>query len=346
MQAEFNNIEDFLKNESFVQWTKHPNTEGGQFWNNWLEMNPDKKQDARAAQQIILSMTYKNKYALDEQALENLFEQIKNTQNTSEKLESSVRPVVLKSQRNNRIWWAVAASLALLVVLGFGLKAYIYNVSNASALAVHTFKTAQGERKKITLTDGSTVTLNTQSSLQAPEQFSNEKREVVLEGEAFFEVVKNPSKPFIVKTKNFETQVLGTSFNVRAYTNDQNQNVAVITGKVKMMHSEQVSTLLTPNEIGNFSASNAQIIKNSFNPKEIVGWKDGLLVFEKADFQDVFKRLEAWYGVEIVVDKRVILRGRYSGEFQNNTLEEVLTGIAYTSAFKYSVKNRVVYIHL
>jgi ferric-dicitrate binding protein FerR (iron transport regulator) len=137
---------------------------------------------------------------------------------------------------------------------------------------------------------------------------------------------------------------LGTSFNIRAYADEKNTEVAVVTGKVKMEEvSSGASQLLTPHQKGIVSKGES-LKRTTFEFHQVIGWKDGILIFEKDPFLDVFKKLQAWYGIEIEVDDNVVLKGHYSGEFQHDSLENIMQGIAFTSGFSYKIVDKKVFI--
>lgn len=185
----------------------------------------------------------------------------------------------------------------------------------------------KGQKIQLRLSDGTKIWLNSESKLTYPSEFhSNNTREVTLEGEGFFEVAHNPDKPFIIHTSNTKVQVLGTSFNVRAFADEKNIETVVVTGKVKIAESENEANfiVLSPNEKGDFSLQNKRIKKQTVNPDKYIAWREGVLKFENSNMSFIIKELERWYGVNITVSNPNLLNCHLTGDFKNESLENVL----------------------
>lgn len=184
----------------------------------------------------------------------------------------------------------------------------------------------KGQKLQVRLPDGTKVWLNSESKLTYPSQFQGNIREVDLKGEAFFEVAHSPNKPFCITTSKTKVQVLGTSFNVRAFDDEQKIETVVVTGKVKISEAENETNfiVLSPNEKGNFSLQNKKISKQKVNPDKYIAWKEGVLKFEDKSMSLIIKELERWYGVTITVSNPNLLRCHLTGDFKNESLENVL----------------------
>ncbi|SFF52816.1 FecR family protein [Thermoflexibacter ruber] len=184
----------------------------------------------------------------------------------------------------------------------------------------------KGQKLQLRLPDGTKVWLNSESRLTYPSQFQGNMREISLNGEAFFEVAHNPNKPFCITTPKTKMQVLGTSFNVRAFDDEQKTETVVVTGKVKISEAENEANfvVLSPNEKGNFSLQNKKISKQKVNPANYIAWKEGILKFENSNMSLIIKELERWYGVTITVSNPNLLRCHLTGDFKNESLENVL----------------------
>ncbi len=202
-----------------------------------------------------------------------------------------------------------------------------------------------GQKLTIKLSDGSTVKINSGSTLKYPESFKHDRREVYLEGEAFFEVQRDENRPFIVHSKKLETIVLGTSFNIRAYKEDEKVEVAVVTGKVKVKREStdnDSEVVLLPSEM--VIVDKLEMEKIEFTPEKVISWKDNIIHFEKASFEEVTKILERWYGVTFIMETGGV-KGRFEGSFQNLSLEEVLKGLNYTTKFDFKIEGDIVRIY-
>ncbi len=204
-----------------------------------------------------------------------------------------------------------------------------------------------GQKSKIYLPDGTEVWLNAESKITFPEQFLPNKREVILTGEAFFNVTKNPEQPFIVKTGKISTIVLGTSFNINAFENEPNVKVSLKTGKVKVEFENNLGLkflFLNPGEAMNYNKTNDDVRKEIFNNELSLAWKDGVIVFEDAEFDEIINTLSRWYGVNFKIENRKYDSWSYTGSFDNAILENVLHSISFTKEFTYKINQKNVNI--
>lgn len=333
--------EDFLLNEYFIQWAMHPNEESDRFWKSWMEKNPNKTVLLKRAKETLQSFK-PVEYHMDEAAGEQLLNNIllRNHQRTSRNIpnrrKSLLRP------------WAVAASLFFIV--GLTSVWLYYNSQPLAPAAIPEQKwltktTVNGAKLTFKLPDGSLVRLNANSSITFPAEFADSLREVRLDGQAFFEVEKNPAAPFMVKTDLLQVEVLGTSFDVLAYRDGSEQRVALASGEVSVSSEDGLREVLHPLEMLSYSKEKKEMIKEVFDPKKVLGWKEGIIHFENTSFPEVFKTLERWYGVEISIHANIKFKGRFNGRFDNQSLENVLTGIAYSEGFQFRIDGSRVEIY-
>ena len=333
-------ISDLIKNEKFIQWVVNPNFETDHFWSRWLSANPTRKDDVERARQVIQATGYKKKYQMKEGdynlVLSNVIEYNNRKQDSAFKRRSIIY----------RAGSVAAAVLALLVVTVIITKQNEpWQTTDQSLSQSITKVTKSGQKLRLTLPDGTTVVLNSESTLTYSTPFSPHDREVSLVGEAFFDVVKNPDKPFIVHSASVTTRVLGTSFNVRSYPNEPESTVSVVTGKVQVSDGAGQEASLSPHTQGVFNLSKRQLLVTPFEVQGVVGWKDGLILFEKTSLGEVFSRLERWYGVHIKVQDKEVLEGEYTGRYENASLEKVLKGIGFASGFTYRIEEKEVIIN-
>jgi transmembrane sensor len=334
---------DFLKDDFFVKWVMNPDQATNDYWQRWLKNHPEKSEEVSHAIEIIQSLKLKNVYKMDNSRYEKMLDRIILYQH-----EQQQRGNIYSIIRSKFKYWSVAASLALIIIIGIALFSNRINTKDAS-IADNSNEmiskiTAAGEKLTVQLSDGTIIKLNSETKLIYPERFSDSIRLVYLDGEAFFEVAKNTEKPFVIKTRLAEAEVLGTSFNIKAFENDEDMKMALISGSVRLKNKLGGEQILKPYEMGIIKHNQPVILTDQFDVKEVVGWKDGILLFKKATFEHVIKTLESWYGVEIE-NPSIKTRGVYSGEFRNETLENVLTGIAYTYGLSYEIKGKKVYIY-
>ena len=182
-----------------------------------------------------------------------------------------------------------------------------------------------GQKAEFTLPDGSKVHLNGGSKLSYNAAYNGRLREVSLEGEAFFDVKQDKEKPFIVKTSVFDVEVLGTSFNVSAYDDEDMSEITLVEGKVKLSlnNSDDSPVYLTPSQLA---------------------WKKGVLMFNAELIENVFQKIERWYGVSIHYESDNIIHDRFTGEFEALTIQEMMNILRMHYNFKYKIENNDIYI--
>ncbi len=180
----------------------------------------------------------------------------------------------------------------------------------------NTLKTGVGGSYKLTLSDGSEVWLNSNSSLHYPVTFSNNQRVVHLVGEAFFDVKRDEKRPFIVKTSNeLEIKVLGTSFNVNAYSEKKDVSTVLVDGKVALNHNNN-TTVLEPGKLGLFSAESGKVEVRSVDTNIYTSWKEGEFVFENETIETIINRLRLWYEFNVKYENERIKEARFSGSIK------------------------------
>lgn len=333
---------DFLKDEFFVQWVTKDDPSTDEYWQRWLSAHPQKINEINQAKAILNSLSLKNHYQIDQQQYEKMLDRVVIHQQ-KQLGQQKVRGLEPKSMTK---WWLMAASLVLL--LSFTGIFYLNLQEDAPSIPVAELQTKiipAGAKYTLRLADGTMVKLNSNSRLVYPDLFTDSIRKVYLEGEAFFEVERDVDRPFIIETAGAITEVLGTSFNVKAYEADPATEVSVVSGSVKVKNDFGNERVLAPYEQGIAKLNTEEILISQFNVKQVIGWKDGILLFEKVPFEEVVRKLENWYGVEVEIEPELSLKGVYSGEFRNETLEQVLEGLAYSYEFKFKLNDKNVYVY-
>ncbi|MBN8850378.1 MAG: hypothetical protein BGO55_32295 [Sphingobacteriales bacterium 50-39] len=173
--------------------------------------------------------------------------------------------------------------------------------------------TPRTSQYSIILPDGTKVWLNDSSRLYYPTFFSGADREVALTGEAYFEVAKDPAHPFHVKVNNLTVDVLGTSFSIRAYSDENNTTAILLNGKISVRNGQH-QQVLSPNEGVSISRENKWQLRKDIDPDSVTAWKEGIFYFSHADIATVMHELSKWYNVE--VEMRVPNNQyNYEGEF-------------------------------
>jgi ferric-dicitrate binding protein FerR (iron transport regulator) len=161
-------------------------------------------------------------------------------------------------------------------------------------------------------------------------------------------VAKDSLHPFIIKTNLISVQVLGTSFNVRSYP-EEDVSVAVATGKVNVFEAENgdgSSRILQPHEMLKFERKQRAFTeKSGFDPALVWGWKDQLLVFHDNRIEEILTTISRWYGVEFILNKNPDQNREFTGTFRNPTLKEVLESISYNYQFNYKIADEKITIY-
>lgn len=331
-------IDDFLTDEFFIQWVKQPNENNRHFWEKWLEQHPEKRDVVMQAVSIISSVHYQEKPVMGDRLYVEVFENILKAEKE------------IKSSSNNRHWhfnfpWrGMAASFLILFCLGmayqllWGLQAG-ERLKHAQMLISKS--NPAGQKSILSLSDGSKIYLNAESEISYVSEFSDSLRLVSLKGEAFFEVQRE-SRPFVVEIDDTRIEVLGTSFNVNHNSNGS-LTVALVTGKVSIGDQQGNQMYLEPSEMM-VREKNGNLHKTSFDPLEVIGWKDKILVFKKNSLLEVKHKIENWFGVEVELKGQIDTSWSYSGTYKDETLENVLRGIFLTSGSSYTIEDKKVII--
>lgn len=217
---------------------------------------------------------------------------------------------------------------------GSGLQ---YAVQHPSGeISYNTLSTPRGGQFKVVLPDGTAVWLNTSSSLRYPTAFSGADRTVELQGEAYFEVAANATQPFHVKTSWQDVQVLGTHFNVNAYTNETHTTTTLLEGRVRVsLPAGNTASVLQPGQQALVpNQANARQITVTTGNADAIAWKNGLFLFDNASLETVMRCLERWYDVDIKYEATPDIH--YTGQINNNQpLSKVIIMLEQTGSARF-----------
>ena len=270
----------------------------------------------------------------------------------------------------------VILSVAFFLVLATGTIYLFSKRKTTEAIAseaISSVATRNGNRTKIVLPDGSQVWLNAGSTLDYNNStFNKDLREVSLNGEAYFEVAKNPAKPFIIHTKKMDIKVLGTSFNVRSYSDEKFAEAALIKGTIEVTLKDRDQKItLNPNE--KISVANEEpdadskqaktvLVKPNlvsipkYEVKEIkpnptyniigeIAWTQNKLYFEDETLEDIGHLIERWFGKKVTIANESLKSVHYTGNFENETMEDVLSYLKLSKPFNFRIGNDNVVIY-
>lgn len=240
---------------------------------------------------------------------------------------------------------SVAAAIAL--VLGFSLS-FLLNDQEESWQASqfeNVVMAPPGQKTQLVLPDGTLVWLNSGSRLSYNYQYSTQDRVVNLEGEAFFDVKKDTQYPFIVKTGAVDVKVHGTAFNVSTYADEENVMVALLRGKVSLLSADDqhVLTYLSPDQIATVSKNNLSCQVESCDAEIESSWHHNLLKFDGIPADEVWKKLERWYGVDITLSNIDPSRA-YWFTVKTESLTELLEMINKITPIEYKLDGKEVTI--
>jgi hypothetical protein len=350
--------EDFATDSSFRRWVLENAEEDTNFWESWLLVNQEKEQEVNEGKSLLLSIF---------DAFDNI-----SDEEVAEELDKIDHIITRQDEKEGGIWalWnkkiMLLAAAVLVVVGGFGIWITTQKEKNSyENLAQELFKESEGIEKEntsdklmvITLSDGSSIILHKGAKISYPKKFNHEKREVVLSGEAFFEIAKDPNKPFYVYTNNVVTKVLGTSFLIQEDKNTKDVKVIVRTGKVSVFtrneenlekndNSNLSGLVLTPNQQVEFNAKNQHLVRTLVETPEVITVPSvQQFNFEKTSIADVFSTLEKFYGVKIIYDAEVMKNCYLTASLEDEPLFEKLLLICKTIGARYEVIDAQIIIY-
>ncbi len=350
--------ERLAADDSFRRWIIESAHTDSLFWEKWLRENPDKKELVEKAVLFIHDAQVSLEHVLHEDEIR--FE--------IAKLSASVQQSKLKKKAVSIPLWCKFAAAILLILslsnLNTGNERYVLNENLFSSIIGKNFNPVIIETnltslpKLILLPDQSSVVLQPKSKLTFPVRFQPGKREIYLEGQAFFEITKNPESPFFVYTRSVSTKVLGTSFTVTAFPDQTNATVTVKTGKVSVFPSARArisseennpipnETILMPNQQVQFSNDEQLFTKNTIsetgNPELSILHQS--FSFKKTPIREVFRLLEKSYGTHIEFPAEKMENCYLTASLSDEPLLEKLLLICRTIGAEYQISEQQITI--
>jgi transmembrane sensor len=209
----------------------------------------------------------------------------------------------------------------------------------------NSLETPRGGEYTIILSDGTKVFLNAETKLTFPKSFNSNTREVTVKGEAFFEVTKNESQPFIVKTEEYDIRVYGTSFNVSAYQTDNLTHTTLVEGSVEIIVHDTATIKLVPGQQAAYNKSTKKVFKREVETYLYTDWKDGLFAFDNESLENILVRLSRWYDFKTEFPDSNAANYHFSGILNRyDELDKVLDMIALTTNVSFEIKSGTVII--
>jgi ferric-dicitrate binding protein FerR (iron transport regulator) len=219
-----------------------------------------------------------------------------------------------------------------------------YLVSASDEKATNTFYASLGARTQVILPDGSLVWLNSGSTLTCPVVFSSRSRDVSLQGEAFFEVVKNEKVPMIVTAGDLKVKVYGTMFNLNSFATEKKIEATLVEGKVALISADSKQEFpLSPGYTASYTKENRKLrISKVEDMERYTGWKEGKLLFQSERFVDIIQKLERWYNVDIKLSE--VSLGDYTlhATFFDESIEQILEIFAGSIPIRIEYPKRVI----
>lgn len=243
--------------------------------------------------------------------------------------EVPIRAIV--PENSSRLWLRIAATLLLLVVSGFIINYFVFNNTEMQ------FRSGNSTLP-VTLPDGSKIILNKNSRLSYASNFGEEDRRVTLKGEAFFDVERNPLKPFVIAVNQAEVEVLGTSFNVQGYDDRKEIEVIVQTGVVRFsVQQENREVELMAGQKGVYSKEARKLISGVNEDLNFLSWNTRKIVFVENDLRSVVETLNETYQVNIILPATIPSTCIVTVTFDHQTLESVLNVLKTTLNLTYKI---------
>lgn len=345
---------------------------------NWLKQNNENE---------ILFSKLKNSQALVNHKFQN---EIITKQNIDKELNIVQYNIKRSSQLQNNFnlkkinsnWWIAAAILLFI----YGLATSYSIAKTRQQIEYNSITTQKGEKSKLTLSDGTTIWLNSESRVEYPTDVNRKYVEIKLKGEAFFDVIKNTKRKFVVKTESIDIAVTGTRFNVKSYENENSieatleKGEIIITGNIGNKKIKD-PVVLKPNEQARFVRNRKQIEISSTTKKEIrtdettplneynitteqnkphpelqiqknvtselyTSWKDGKLMFKSESFKNLALKMERWFDVEITISDEKLKEKKFTGAFEKETIEQALKALSLSMPFKFNIDHNKISIFI
>ena len=213
--------------------------------------------------------------------------------------------------------------------------------------AMQTIYVPSGQRMNITLPDGTNVWLNARTTIRYPLNFNQKSRQVRLDGQAYFDVTKNPKKPFVVQTRKYDVEVLGTKFDVEAYSDKDQFETALMQGSVKLVSVENPKKTLMLKPDCKAFLENDELKVKPLDDYNVYRWKEGLLCFTNESFDAIMKDFEKYFEVKIKVSNKEVSKYYFTGKFrQTDGIDYALRVLQRDIQFTYTRddQNRIIYV--
>jgi len=256
-----------------------------------------------------------------DEILQNISLQLLKQDNNHVPAESYIQETTTESEQISKRhfisnWLKIAATV--IITLSVSWFAFQLKTSEEPVSAMHNISVPAGQSVNLTLADGTNIWLNARTTLKYPSVFTGGKREVILDGEGYFDVAYNSDKPFTVQTGEYEIVALGTQFNVEAYSKEKEFMGSLFTGSIKITSKTDTmqTIVLQPNMLAQLHEG--RLIADTITDFNHYRWREGLICFKDMPFIDLMSKFEKCYGVKIIVQNANIKKYTPTGKFRHS----------------------------
>lgn len=318
---------DLLLDDTFLQYIRRNEEAAIEKWETYIALHPEIQKTVAAAVELYYNINTSEAETDKATQLNRLQQAVKAT-----------APVRVRRIRWQSYAWRAAAAVLFLAGLTLLWKKRQPNTTPVTFLV---YSSEWGQRKMLTLPDGSAVLLNANTTVRIPSDYGNKHRHVELvKGAALFDVTGNTDDPFVVTSKQIQTTVLGTSFLVKSYPYEPQSTVSLLSGKVRVSENSGKASAITlaPGEQAQWNETAQKMSRQSFDTIAVHTWKAGKLVFNNASASEVVTQLENWYGIPFEIKGNLSNAKRFSGAFDNDKLEKVLNIFSFTAGCNFQIQ--------
>lgn len=356
-------VEDFVCDESYLRYYFKEDEEDIRFWTDWISRHPEKLDVIMSANNYIEAFSIRlpdaelqNELQRFTESLKDLTGEKRHSHRSDDKDDIYLEEDEPSNKKGKRVIKVISFSLVIVILVGsffsfFRSQKVLVTPSQVQGIVMLKKYVPKGEQARITLADGTEVHLNAESQLVYPSRFTGSQRQVQLIGEAFFRVKRDTLHPFHIISGNLMTTVLGTSFNVKCYQNDEQVKVALVTGKVKLDRvtdglDKKVmgeTLFLSPSEMGVFNKHSLALQKRPYDPDEELGWQNGVVVFKNADFKEIATRIQRTFNIHLV-NRSNKKHWSFTGTFSNSSAREIVESICLSKKLAYTTNGDTIVI--
>ena len=264
--------------------------------------------------------------------------------------EKALKKVHKKIEKQNRSILTMIQKIAAILILPLIISTLYFalrnpTLSTSQSTELYTITSPAGMRSEYILPDGTKVFLNSKTSLRFPLAFTDDTRDVILNGEAYFQVAENKTKPFIVNTGKINIEVTGTEFKVSNYTDEGLTEIVLVSGSINLFHGNYTNSkkniaLLTPGEKASYHTREDRMYIENVNIDKYISWKDGVLMFRNDPMEEVVRRLNRWFNVKIQLTGKELSDYVYTATFEDESLMQILDLLKISAPIDYKINKR------